>query len=193
MLSEILKLACVAAYCLLGYFVLRILYEIITWRKIPNARTAPGMRRHIIKRLAQDRAAKSANGSYSVIDLGSGNGQLSRSIARALPDATVLGLELSPVGHMRAKLRQKLRGPANVAYAQADFLAYDLSGADAIVMFLSAKMMHRLRDKLQVELKPGALVLSNTFALGGDWQPLEVVKFWSLFYIDTALFVYRKA
>ena len=192
MLHIVIALANIAAYGVLAYFVLRIVYEIITWQKIPNARTAPGMRRHMIKRLLADQATKSEQGSYTVVDLGSGNGDLSFYIARALPQVKVLGLEMSPLGHRRAQLRKKLRGPTNVDYAEADFLAYDLSGADAVVMFLSAKMMIRLRDKLQSELKPGALVLSNTFPLGGDWQPLEVLKFWNPIYIDEALFVYRK-
>jgi hypothetical protein len=110
-----------------------------------------------------------------------------------MPDARVIGVELSHLGHMRSILRQRLRGPANVVYDEADFLTCDVTAADAIVLFLSAKAMPLVEAKLAAELKPGTMVLSNSFALGGDWQPVEKTRFWSLFYIDSALFVYRKA
>lgn len=159
-------------------------YILLFNRGIPNIRTAPAIRREMIRIL------KEAN-TRRVYDLGSGGGALSRAIAKALPEARVSGLEISGAACRGAGRKAQHQGLSNLDYVQTDFLKYDLSQADAIVMFLIDTMMPPLREKLRQELKPGTIILSNKFPLGGDWVPEEaiVVKTWYL--NQKMLYLYR--
>ncbi len=55
-----------------------------------------------------------------------------------------------------------------------DISKVDLSEADYIYCYLMVKQMDVLEKKLQQELKPGALVISNTFVFK-TWQPEKVI------------------
>ena len=83
--------------------------------------------------LRQDAVSCPAAKPYTVLDLGSGSGQMTWQIARALPNAHVTGVELAYVPWLRSVLRQRLFGPANLDYKRVDFWLYDCSAADAVV------------------------------------------------------------
>ncbi len=53
-----------------------------------------------------------------------------------------------------------------------DFFKADLSAADYIFCYLIPKEQARLEDKLKKELKPGSIIISNTFTFK-DWQPID--------------------
>lgn len=172
------------------FWVGRLAFELVFNRGgVPNMRSLHGIRRKMIARLREDMAAQTA-GPYTIIDLGSGNGHLTSHIARALPQAHVMGLDTSFTGYHLSRLRQRLFGLTNLEYRRTSFFDYDISAAQAIVMYLSPNMLSRLRGKLRAELKPGALIISNTFALAGDWEPLETIEFKGLY--QKALLIYRR-
>ena len=108
-----------------------------------------------------------------VYDLGSGWGGLARALARRYPRSPVIGFEVSPLPWAWSRLRQALRGSANLTFRFGDFHNADLSGAALVVCYLPGPAMEKLKPKLEAELKPGAMVASNTFALRG-WDPVEV-------------------
>jgi hypothetical protein len=108
-----------------------------------------------------------------VYDLGSGWGGLARALARRYPRSPVIGFEVSPLPWAWSRLRQALRGSANLTFRFGDFHNADLSGAALVVCYLPGPAMEKLKPKLEAELKPGAMVASNTFALRG-WDPAEV-------------------
>ena len=108
-----------------------------------------------------------------VYDLGSGRGGLARALARRYPRSPVIGFEVSPLPWAWSRLRQALRGSANLTFRFGDFHNADLSGAALVVCYLPGPAMEKLKPKLEAELKPGAMVASNTFALRG-WDPAEV-------------------
>lgn len=161
---------------------------------VPTFPTLPFVRKKMLGVIQDDIAAKrgqlTAERPYTIIDLGSGSGQLSWNIARALPDVKVIGIELSPVPYFRSVLRQKLFGPANLSYARRDFWSYDVSHADTILTYLLGPVMERMSAKLRQELKPGALVISNKFQLIG-WDQFETMKIPVPF--TQNLFIYRQA
>lgn len=156
---------------------------------VPTLATLPRMRRKMITRLKQD-AVSHAGQLYTIIDLGSGNGQLSRAIARAIPTAQVIGIEISYLPWLRATLTQKLFGPANLTYQRRDFWNYDCSKINAVVLYLVGKKMARIGAKLHRELKPGALIISNRYALRDGWQPQETITFRTFF--KNTLYIYRQ-
>lgn len=175
---------------LLVIFFLVMSTEYFSWRTgVPTVASFRPTRSKIIDALKARAAAHKGSAPFSIIDLGSGHGQLAAQIARALPDAEVTGIEISFVAWAIACLRKIIFGPKNMTFKCIDFWPYDCSKADAIVLFLTPNVIDRISQKLLAELKPGAIVVSNECALSGGWEPVEI--------IDTGLykvqiFVYRQ-
>lgn len=109
-----------------------------------------------------------------VIDLGCGLGGVVAAIARARPDAEVLGVETAPLSYVLAAVRVALFGPRNARIEFRSIWNTDVSEADMVYAFLSPAPMTRLNDKLRAEMKQGALFVSNSFAVPGR-EPDEVV------------------
>ncbi|MBI3418898.1 MAG: hypothetical protein HY053_02025 [Proteobacteria bacterium] len=158
---------------LAGIFIfsaLKIVYELTVNRiNVPTLASGFFERRKMVE-IVQRHAPR------TLIDLGSGRGELTRHIARALPQAQVMGIENRLFPYLQAKVYQRLFGPKNLEYRQDDFFSYDCSAADAVVLYLNTKVAERAGEKLRRELKPGTLVVSNRFALGGDWAPAEILQ-----------------
>ena len=107
-----------------------------------------------------------------IYELGSGWGGLARALARRYPETPVLAFEVSPLPWAFARVLHAFGGPGNVTFSLGDFLKADLSDAALVACYLPGPAMEKLKPKLAAELPPGALVLSNTFAIR-DWQPVD--------------------
>jgi len=166
-------------------------YNLIFNRGVPNIRTAPAIRKKIIEILKEDCAARGKT-SYTIIDLGSGNGLFTRQIAASMPHARVIGLEISQQSVWWSMMHKRWRKLGNLEYKRADFFAYDLSEADAVVMYLVSTLMESLGKKLHQDLKPGTLVSSNRFRLGDGWEPDEMIKTKTLYFHQGKTYIYRK-
>jgi SAM-dependent methyltransferase len=127
--------------------------------------------------------------SPSIIDLGSGYGQLAAMLAREMPQANLVGIEISPAPWLFSWLRQKLTGPSNASFRRTDFFAYDISRADVVIVFLTENIIDRVTEKLRNELKPGAYVIANETPLHSDWQPAEIVE---LDFMKIKIYLYRQ-
>jgi hypothetical protein len=158
-------------------------------RGVPNIRTAPAIRKRIIGLLKEDMARK--NGvSYWIVDLGSGNGLLTREIARALPEACIYGFEISFLAFHWSEYFRKASGLKNLTYVHGDFLKHDIGKADAVIVFLTVYDMMQVGEKLKRELKDDTLVTSNKFALTG-WAPAKIMDVKTLYLHQKELYVYR--
>jgi SAM-dependent methyltransferase len=155
---------------------------------VPTFPSMPAARDKITELLKADQAKAQDNKPYKIYDLGSGSGQLSWHIARAMPNAEVVGIELSLFPWLRATAWQKLTRQKNLRYLRADFIKHPIKDADAVLMYLMEAVMQKVGFKLQNELKPGALVLSNKYALPG-WQAKETFPL----PFTKRLLVYRQA
>jgi precorrin-6B methylase 2 len=127
---------------------------------MPSSRKA---RNAILRLLRQDTVPA------TVYELGAGWGTLAVAIAKSLPGARVVAIELSPIPFLFAKVYAALRDCRNVTLVRKDFLRTDISDADAVVCYLYRGAMIKLGPKLQSQLRPGARVISNTFSLPG-WK-----------------------
>lgn len=105
-----------------------------------------------------------------IYELGSGWGGLAVALARRYPDQPVNAFEVSVLPWAFAKLRRLLGGPSNLEFRYGDFHRADLTDAALVSCYLTPPVMAKLKPKLEAELKAGALVLCNTFAIRG-WQP----------------------
>jgi hypothetical protein len=123
-----------------------------------------------------------------VYELGSGWGGLAVSIARRHPKARVLAIEASPVPWLySAAVSLALRLP-NLRFLRADFFSCSLADASVVVCYLYPGGMERLATKLEIELAPGTVVVSNTFRVPG-WEPERYVELEDMH--RTRIYLYR--
>jgi len=101
----------------------------------------------------------------TIYELGCGWGGLTLALAREFPEARVVGIELSPLPWLVARLRA--RRERRILIARQDFFSADLSSADAVISFLMMKPMGPLSQKLDRELRPQTPVVSVAFWFRG--------------------------
>jgi SAM-dependent methyltransferase len=176
--------------CVLIYVAARVLYELVFNRGNPPTLAADFWSRRKLAALVKQDADGKPKENFTVVDLGSGNGEVSRHIARAVPHARVVGVEWGYLPWLRSRWWAKIFGPTNVEYTQQDFFKFDCSMANCIVMYLNWKIAQTLGAKLWNELKPGSTVISHSFELKGPWPAPEVVTFYTPFQMK--VFIYRR-
>lgn len=109
-----------------------------------------------------------------VIDLGSGDGR--NVIAAAKRGARALGVEYNPDLVELSKRNAEKQGVADRAsFIQGDMYQADISRASAMILFLIPQNLEKLAPKL-FALKPGTRIVSNTYEIGGGWQPDDTVR-----------------
>jgi SAM-dependent methyltransferase len=107
-----------------------------------------------------------------IMDLGCGNGMFLRRMARLRPDCSFVGVEYAPLPWLWARLA--CAGSANCRIVRADYWRQPLAEYDLVYAFLSPVPMARLWAKACGEMKAGARLVSNTFAIP-DQEPDAVV------------------
>ncbi len=172
------------------YVLLWNAYFLTVNRGIPNIRTAPAIRKKMADFIRQDMARKQKD-QYVIMDIGAGNGDLSRFMARTFPEARVIGVEIDKLAYWKCCLYGRLAGLKNLSYRNEDFHKTSLSEADAVVMFLSWLLMNDIRKTLEEKLSPGTLITSNKFPLGGDWKPEQALDVDTLYFHQKRLYVYH--
>ncbi|MBJ9696371.1 methyltransferase [Burkholderia cenocepacia] len=100
-----------------------------------------------------------------IVDLGSGWGALVVALARAFPEASVEGVEISLFPYFISRLRT--HGLSNVSLRWGNFFHGELGHADAIVCYLMPDVMPKVCELLDRNLKAGTYVVSNTFLFRG--------------------------
>jgi len=108
-----------------------------------------------------------------LIDLGCGLGGPLARIHQQRPDAQLAGIEAAPLNWLFAKLRLKASG-AHAEIRLGSIWSVDLAGYDIVYAYLSPAPMARLWEKARREMKPGSLLISNTFAVP-DLNPDEII------------------
>ncbi len=109
-----------------------------------------------------------------VIDLGSGDGRM--VIAAAKRGARAHGVEFNPdlvALSNRAAVSAGVAGKAT--FSQGDMFEADISQATVMPLFLLPNHLSTLAPKF-LNLKPGARIVSNTYEIGGGWEPDETVR-----------------
>jgi SAM-dependent methyltransferase len=104
-----------------------------------------------------------------VVDLGSGDGR--NVIAAAKRGARAQGVEYNPDLVELSKRNAAQAGVGDKAtFVQGDMFAADISQASVLVLFLIPSNLERLKPKF-LALKPGTRIVSNTYEIGGGWEP----------------------
>jgi SAM-dependent methyltransferase len=123
-----------------------------------------------------------------VLDIGCGDGRLLRRLARARPDCEFLGIEHAPLTWLWAWIGAL--GITNCRIRRGNFWQQSLGLFDVVYAFLSPVPMARLWRKTCAEMRPGTLLVSNSF-------PVPDVAPEATFCVDdrrqTRLYCYRPA
>lgn len=98
-----------------------------------------------------------------VIDLGCGDGALLRHLARRRPESRFVGIEHAPLPWLWARIAAA--SLPNLAIRYGDFWRHSLADYDLVYAFLSPTPMPRLWAKARSELREGARLVSNSFAV----------------------------
>ncbi len=171
-----------ALFAALAAIALIFIYALRTG--MPPTPTSPRVRAAML-----DMLPDALNGT--IVELGSGWGGLAVALARRFPDCRVVGYELSPLPWLVSRLRLMAAPAPNLRLHRADFRRAPLGDATVVVCYLFPAAMTKLRPKLDAELRPGTLVLSNTFAMPG-WQPLATQTADDLYRSTIYLYRYRR-
>ncbi len=110
-----------------------------------------------------------------VYDLGSGDGRIVIAAARDF-GARAVGIELNGD---RVRASQKSALDAGVAgrveFREQDLFDADISRATVVTLYLLPYVNAKLLPKLLAELRPGARIVSHTYAMG-NWKPARIIE-----------------
>lgn len=106
------------------------------------------------------------------IDLGSGLGGVVRGLDGEGRQAS--GVETAPMVWLVSNLLSKIQGRGRIL--RQDIWTADIADEDIVYAFLSPEPMPALYDKAKREMKPGSLLVSNSFAVPG----IEPSEIWEL-------------
>lgn len=118
--------------------------------------------------------------SHKAIELGSGDGRVSIAVARLNIDATAV--DINPVLTVVTRLKKLIYRLKNLHVLNKNFFSIDMSKYDLVFTYLYPKTMDKLEQKLYKEMKPGSLIISNTFQFKNK-KPLAK--------LENKIFVYK--
>ncbi len=126
-----------------------------------------GTRAEVAERMIS--LAKPKSGEL-VMDLGSGDGRLVISSAKAVAGVRGLGVDIDAKLVRESSGRAWVEGVSDrVKFLQQNVFDADLSKVDVIYMWLFPELMRLLRDKILNEARPGTRVVTQMFDQGA-WQ-----------------------
>ncbi|MDE2440642.1 MAG: class I SAM-dependent methyltransferase [Betaproteobacteria bacterium] len=112
-------------------------------------------------------------GDSHFLDLGAGVGSTTVPLADTLPDSHFTGYENAPLTWLLGRLFSV--GRPNICWRWDDLWQADLGDYDVVYAFLSPAPMPRLWAKVQAEMQPGSLFISNSFPVPGV-TPARVIE-----------------
>jgi hypothetical protein len=113
------------------------------------------------------------SGHLRILDAGSGTGSFVRHLARLRPDWQIHGLESAPAPYWLSRWLTR-KQPAT-QLVRGDLWRHSLAGYDLVYAFLSPVPMPELWRKARKEMKPGSLLVSNSFPIP-DVKPESILK-----------------
>lgn len=122
--------------------------------------------------------APQAGSSFRFMDLGSGLGGVLTHLARVRPDGHYSGVESAPLPWLWSWLRTRRHRNCAVYWGSIwdkALPACHLAQYDVVFAYLSPVPMERLWHKARAEMRPGAVLVSSTFAVPGQ-QPDQTIS-----------------
>jgi hypothetical protein len=128
------------------------------------------IKRHVAT-TAHDNKTSIKQSSLKFVDLGSGDGRVVFRAAREGIFQKSVGYEINPALHMWVKFRQLVTPKywTSTEFYLGDLWNIKLHNYDVVAVYGLYPIMDRLGKKLQDELKPGSIVVSNVFEIP-NWR-----------------------
>lgn len=105
------------------------------------------------------------------MDVGAGTGSVLAWLQRHRVDLQLAGVEQSWLPWLLGRCRLR----SHVFWLHGDYADFDFSDLDVVYAFLSPVPMATLWEKIQKEMRPGTLFVSNTFAVPGV-EPDQIIE-----------------
>jgi len=127
-------------------------------------------------------------------DLGAGDG---RTVIMAAQEfgAKAIGVELrEDLAKKALNTIQELGLQDKVTIINDDMFKVDLRPADVVFLYLTTSANEKVKPKLDLELKPGARVVSHDYEIIG-WKPIKIDNFCEnpkLGYPSHTIYLYKK-
>jgi hypothetical protein len=152
---------------LLGFVVILLLNWNSLTERVPLYLTGQDTRKKLSEVLAE------LPDGFSFIDLGSGLAGTLYSLSREHPKSHFTGVETAPMSFVLSRLRCLPRRNCRIRYQ--NLWKANLADYDVVYCFLSPAPMPDLWKKAQAEMRPGSLLISNTFDIP-DVPPSRVIE-----------------
>ncbi len=107
-------------------------------------------------------------GQFTFMDVGSGVGGVLLDLAAARPEGQYHGIESAPFPWLVSWVRVTLGGHRNCHAHFGSLWNCDLASYDVVFAYLSPVPMAALWEKVQREMRPGTVFISNTFAVKAE-------------------------
>lgn len=115
------------------------------------------------------------------IDIGSGDGRF--VIWAAKRNMYADGIEFNPFLTLLSRSKIVLNRVGNKArILNKNFNDHDYSGYDIAYLYIFTDHMDKIKDKLFKEMKPGSVIITNTFTFT-DIEPDDVYDRFNLYYV----------
>lgn len=171
---------CFVWLVLIGIIIISIIgiYLLVSssgFRTPPAVPTSGRIKKILLSELGKELRSKK---NQTVVDLGSGWGTLLIPLARKFPNHKFIGVEKALLPYVFSKIRASRL--ENVSFCHQNFFSFNLSDADIVISFLMKKMMLRIRDKCQAEMKHSSMLYCNRFPLP-DIRPIKKISLGTLY------------
>jgi SAM-dependent methyltransferase len=151
-------LALAPGWYLAGFAILGAVYWTTFRTRVPLYLSSEEACERVAALLPADRA-------FSFLDIGCGVGTVLARLAPLFPEGEFRGLEIAPLPFVISWLRA--RASRRFATRRANFWRENLAHHDVVYAFLSPVPMNDLWRKARAEMRPGSLLVSNTFRIDG--------------------------
>ena len=120
------------------------------------------------KHFSQTLSQTIKNKKIKMIDIGSGDGRIVAAFAKNGFEAE--GIEINPLLVLKSRWKLRQKGLSNKAQIRFnDFWHLHFVDYDIVTVYGITHMMPKLETKLNQELKPGSIIISNHFVFP-HWQ-----------------------
>lgn len=137
---------------------LLLIYLPAFWTRVPYYPTPTSMYDLVAEVLPRDR-------EFTFVDLGCGFSGMIAYLAALRPKGRFYGIEIGPLPFFLSCLRACFSRNRNLEVSFRNFWKESLSRYDFVYAFLAPPPMKALWAKVQKEMKPGGLFITNTFAV----------------------------